>query len=52
MGKLGPYEEMIMNETLGMHQFFSCFIVGQFGEIVIAKINFDKAVTMSNEQYC
>ena len=41
-----------MNETLGMLQFFSCFVVGQIDEIVIAKINFDETVTMSNEQYC
>ena len=48
MGKLGPDEEMMMNETLTMLQFFSCFIVGQLGEIVLAKISFDEAISMSN----
>ena len=31
-----------------MIQFLSSFIVGQFGEIVFAKINFDEVVTMSD----
>ena len=31
-----------------MIQFFSSFIVGQFGEIVFAKINFDEVVAMSD----
>ena len=35
-----------------MIQFFSSFIVGQFGEIVFAKINFNEVVAMSDEQYC
>ena len=48
MSKLGPYEEMMMNETLVMLQFFSCFIVGQFGEIEFAKISFDEVITMSD----
>ena len=48
MGKLGPDEEMMMNETLTMLQFFSCFIFGQLGEIVFAKISFDEAISMSN----
>ena len=48
MSKLGPYEEMMMNKTLGMLQFFICFIVGQFGEIVFAKISFDGAVVISD----
>ena len=43
MGKLGPDEEMMMNKTLMMLQFFSCFIVGQLGEI-----SFDEAISMSN----
>ena len=47
MSKLGPYEEMMMNETLVMLQFFSCFIVGQFGEIEFAKISFDEVIAMS-----
>ena len=34
--------------TLGMLQYLSCLIVGQFGEIVFAKICFDEAVTMSD----
>ena len=37
-----------MNETLVMLQFFSCFIIGQFGEIMFAKISFDEVITMSN----
>ena len=35
-----------------MIQFFSSFIVGQFGEMVFTKINFDEVVAMSNERYC
>ena len=31
-----------------MIQFFSSFIVGQFGEIVFVKINFDEVVAMSD----
>ena len=31
-----------------MIQFFSSFIVGQFGEIVSAKISFDEVVAMSD----
>ena len=41
-------EEMMMNETLVILQFFSCFIIGQFGEIMFAKISFDEVITMSN----
>ena len=41
-----------MNETLVMLQFFSCFIVGQFGEIVFAKINFDEVIAMSDTTGC
>ena len=41
-------EEMMMNETLVMLQFFSCFIIGQFGEIIFAKISFDEVIAMSN----
>ena len=48
MGELGPNEEMMMNDTLTMLQFFSCFIVGQLGEIMFAKISFDEAIPMSN----
>ena len=48
MGELGPDEEMMMNETLTMLQFFSCFIFGQLGEIVFVKISFDEAISMSN----
>ena len=38
--------------TLGMFQFLSYLIDGQFGEIVFAKISFDEVVTMSDESYC
>ena len=31
-----------------MIQFFSSFIVGQFSEIVFAKISFDEVVAMSD----
>ena len=31
-----------------MIQFFSSFIVNQFGEIVSAKINFDEVVAMND----
>ena len=48
MGELGPDKEMMMNETLTMLQFFSCFIIGQLGEIVFAKISFDETISMSN----
>ena len=35
-----------------MIQFFSSFIVGQFGEIVFAKINFDEVIAMSDITGC
>ena len=35
-----------------MIQFFSSFIVGQFGEIVFAKINFDEVIAMSDTTSC
>ena len=41
-----------MNETLGMLQFFGCFIVGQLGEIMFAKISLDESVIMSDKRYC
>ena len=56
---LGPCEKMLINEsilnnwtTLGMLQFLSCLIVGQFGEIVFAKISFDESTIISDERYC
>ena len=48
MSKLCPYEEMMMNEILGMLWFFSCFIVGKFGEIVFAKISFNEVIAVSD----
>ena len=35
-----------------MIQYFSSFIIGQFGEIMIVKINFNEAIAMSDITSC
>ena len=42
---MNPYTNWI---TLGMLQYLSCLIVGQFGKIVFARISFDEVVAMSD----
>ena len=38
--------------TLGMLQYLSCLIAGQFNELVFGKICFDEVVTMSDKRFC
>ena len=52
MSELGPYEEMMVKRHIEDDSIFSSFIVGQFGEMMFTKINFDEVVAMSDERYC